>query len=115
MTFLDHFPICFLQPTSRPRKENEVTCITKRVINNNAIELFKQELYKTSWDNVINKKSQNDTYNYFLHKLIVLYDKYFPKQNTRIYKKDLQGPWITRGIKKSSKRKQKLYVKFLKN
>ena len=51
----------------------------------------------------------------FLHKLIVLYDKYFPKHNIRIYKKDLQSPWITTGIKKSSKRKQKLYVGFLKN
>ena len=69
----DHFPICFLQPTSRPREENEVTYITKRVINNNAIELLKQELYKTSWD-VINNKNPNDAYNYFSHKLIVLYD-----------------------------------------
>ena len=111
----DHFPICFLQLTSRPREENEVTYITKRVINNNAIELFKQELYKTSWDDVINNKNLNDAYNYFSHKLIVLYDKYFPKQKIRIYKKDLQSPWITSGIKKSSKRKQKLYVKFLKN
>ena len=77
--------------------------------------MFKQELYKTSWDNVINNKNPNDAYNYFLHKLIVLYDKYFPKQNIGMYKKDLQSPWITRGIKKSSKRKQKLYVQFLKN
>ena len=98
-----------------PEKKTKVTYITKRVINNNAIELFKQELYKTSWDDVINNKNPNDAYNYFSHKLIVLYDKYFPKQNIRIYKKDLQSPWITRGIKKSSKRKQKLYVKFLKN
>ena len=85
----DHFPICFLQPTSRPREENEVTYITKRVINNNAIELLKQELYKTSWDDVINNKNLNDAYNYFSHKLIVLYDKYFPKQNIRMCKKDL--------------------------
>ena len=85
----DHFPICFLQPTSRPREENEVTYITKRVINNNAIELFKQELYKTSWDDVINNKNPSDAYNYFSHKLIVLYDKYFPKQNIRMCKKDL--------------------------
>ena len=77
--------------------------------------MFTQELYKTSWHDVINNKNPNDAYNYFLHKLIVLYVKYFPKQNTRIYKKDLQSSWITRGIKKSSKRKQKLYVKFLKN
>ena len=79
------------------------------------MELFKQELYKTSWDDVINNKNPNDAYNYFSHKLIVLYDKYFPKQNIRIYIKDLQSPWLTRGIKKSSKRKQKLYIKFLKN
>ena len=110
----DHFPICFLQPTSRPREENEVTYITKRVINNNAIELFKQELYKTSWDDVINNKNPNDAYNYFSHKHIILYDKYFPKQNIRIYNKDLQSLWITRRIKKSSKHKQNLYLKFLK-
>ena len=111
----DYCAICFLQPTSRPREENEATYITKRVINNNAIEMSKQELYKTSWDDVINNKNSNDAYNYFLHKLIVLYDKYFPKQNITINKKDLQNPLITRGIKKSSKRRQKLYVKFLKN
>ena len=100
----DHFPICFLQPTSRPTEENEVTNITKRVINNKAIELFKQELCKSSWDDVINNKNPNDAYNHFSHKLIVLCNKYFPKQDIRIYKKDLQSPWITRGIKKSSKR-----------
>ena len=32
------------------------------------------------------------------------YDTHFP----------LKSPWITKGLKKSSKRKQKLYVKFLK-
>ena len=76
----DHFPICFLQPTFRPREENGATYINKKVININAIEMFKQELYKTSWDDVINNKNPCDAYNYFLHKLIVLYDKYFPKQ-----------------------------------
>ena len=94
--FSDHFPICFLQPTSRPREGNEATYITKRVINSNSIEMFKQELYKTSWDDVINNKDLSDAYNYFLHKLIVLYNKYFPKQSIRVYKKDLQSPWITR-------------------
>ena len=110
----DHFPICFLQPTSRPREENKATYITERFINNNAIEMLKQELHKTSWDDVINNKNPNDAYNYFLNKLIVFYDKYFSKQNIRINKKLLQSPWITRGIKKSPKRKQKLYVKSLK-
>ena len=77
--------------------------------------MFKHELYKTSWDDVIYIKNPNNASNYFLHKSIVLYYKYFPKQNIRINKKGLQSPWIARGTKKSSKRKQKLYVKFLKN
>ena len=77
--------------------------------------MFKHELYKTSWDDVIYIKNPNNASNYFLHKSIVLYQKYFPKQNIRINKKGLQSPWIARGTKKSSKRKQKLYVKFLKN
>ena len=77
--------------------------------------MFKQELYKTNWDDVINNTNPNDAYNYFLHKLIVLCGKYFPKQNIRINQKDLQIPSTTRGIKKSPKCKQKLYVKFLKN
>ena len=72
--------------------------------------MFKQELYKTSWDDVINNKNQNHAYNYFLQYTFY----YFPKQNIRIYKKDLQSPWITRGIKKSSKPNQKLFVKSLK-
>ena len=112
-----HFCICFLQPTSRPIRENEVTYIIKMVFNNNAIELFTQELYKTIRDDVINNKNPNDAYNYFSRKLIVLYDKYFRKQNIRIYKKDLQSPWTTRGIKKSSKLMQNILmqVKFLKN
>ena len=34
----DHFRTCFLQPTSISKEENKATYITKRVINNNAIE-----------------------------------------------------------------------------
>ena len=51
----------------------------------------------------------------FLHGLIVLYNQYLPKQNIRINEKDLQSSCITREIKKCSKRKQGLYMKFLKN
>ena len=39
--------------------------------------MFKHELYKTSWNDVINNENPNDAY--FLHKVLVLYDQYFPK------------------------------------
>ena len=73
--------------------------------------MFKHKLYKTSWDDVINNKNPNDAYNQSLHKPNVLYNKYFPKQNIRMNKEDLQNPWVTRGITKSSKRKQKFLNK----
>ena len=33
--------------------------------------MFKKELYKTDWDDVINNKNLNDAYNYFLQQLII--------------------------------------------
>ena len=40
--------------------------------------------------------------------------KYFPKIRIKIKAKTIQNPWITKGITKSSKKKQKLYERFLK-
>ena len=44
-----------------------------------------------------------------------IYDIYFPKIFVRLKTKHIESPWITKGIVKSSKRKQKLYEKFLKH
>ena len=40
---------------------------------------------------------------------------YFPKLLVRLKTKFIQSPWITKKIAKSSKRKEKLYEKFLKH
>ena len=42
------------------------------------------------------------------------YDKYFPKVRIKIKAETIQNPWITKGITKSSKKKQKVYERFLK-
>ena len=52
---------------------------------------------------------------FFLKQFLNIYEKCFPIKEIQIKKKNLLSPWITRGIIKSSKRKQKLYIKFLKN
>ena len=47
---------------------------------------------------------------------IDIYDKSFPKLEVKVkLKSDQRSPWITKGISKSSKKKQRLYEKFLKN
>ena len=43
------------------------------------------------------------------------YDEHFSIKMIEPKTKDIQSPWITTGIKKSSKHKQRLYEKFLKN
>ena len=44
-----------------------------------------------------------------------MYEKHFALKKKKLKNKDIKSPWITAGIKKSAKRKQRLYTKFLKN
>ena len=39
----------------------------------------------------------------------------FPLKDFQIKVKDLKKPWISKGLKKSSNQKQRLYIKFLKH
>ena len=52
---------------------------------------------------------------HFLNVFSNLYEIAFPKIKIKVNSKTRVSPWITRGILKSSKRKQKLYQNFLKN
>ena len=91
------------------------TVIFKRVFDTESTELFKQKLYETNWDEIEDSRNPDETYKSFLNKFSDLYDTYFPKQQIKLKSKDWQSPWIRNGIRKSSKRKQRLYEKFLKN
>ena len=56
----------------------------------------------------------NEIYDTFLETLTDIYDANFPIWEYILKDKDIKSPWITKGLKKSSKKKQKLYIKFLK-
>ena len=49
------------------------------------------------------------SYQYFVQFMIL----FFPMNKIKIKIEDLGSPWITKGIKKSSKKKQRLHSKFL--
>ena len=86
-----------------------------RNFSKNNINKFKAELGKLTWLNVTQCLNANIAYNNFFSSFKDLYDKHFPLQKVKINQKNQQKPWITRGIVKSSKTKQKLYNKYLKN
>ena len=66
------------------------------------------------WNLIIQTSTPDSFYNIFLDKFLYIYGIAFPERKIETKQKKLSSPWITRGLKKSSKRKQRLYEKFLK-
>ena len=111
----DHFPIFIidnsLKTTNFPDK------ITKQIrkINKKSISEFKTKLLETDWSFVLEISNSDHAYDIFLKQFLKMYNTCFPTRTVEIKRKNLLSPWITRGIIKSSKQKQKLYIKYLKN
>ena len=90
------------------------TKISTRTINEESVENFKNILSLTDWNDVLGKTITNESNDEFVKKFSLIYDDCFPIKVIEIKTKNLLSPWITKGIKESSKRKQKLYEEFLK-
>ena len=76
----DHFPITFiikLKTTSSPiNHADQFRC--KSDFKENSLNLFEQNLFKTSWDSLKNICDPNKSYHKFLKISSSLYEKYFP-------------------------------------
>ena len=96
--------------------KNEVTYIYiyKRNINSGKIKKFNRKLNEVDWNEVKSCKHPSEFYETFLTKFLSIFDDFFPKKKIKVKSKDIQSPWITAGIKNSSKCKQRLYERFLK-
>ena len=97
------FTLC---PSPKPKIENKTFFIFKSIFNFDAINTFKQDLQRTNWKDIEAFTDPSESYKAFLERFFLLYDKYFPIRKIKIKVKDLVCPWITNGIKKSSKKKQ---------
>ena len=109
----DHFPICFIIPSLKHQTENETTCICKRIINNGSIELFKHRLFESNWHEVEVYENLDEVYKTFLHRFLAIYGNFFPKKKLKAKTQDIQIPWVTKEIQKSSKY-NRLYETFWK-
>ena len=78
------------------------------------MKYFKTIFNSTGWDFLTQTLSKNDSYKIFLERFIKVYDQAFPERKIEIKQKNLSSPWISKGLRKSSKRKQRLYEKILK-
>ena len=108
------FQFAFFFPSTDLFTKNDVIYQYKRTINDKKIEAFLQNLYQYDWDTIKTHQDANEVYNNFLSTFCTIYDTFFPMNKMKIKTKNLESPWITKRIKKSSKKKQCLYSKLLK-
>lgn len=112
----DHFPIFLIcqQNINTAKPSAERIKIPKRYINERSTNYFRQLLSETDWDLIESCDDASDAYDLFERFFLKNYEKAFPKIEVEIKRKSFENPWMTKGFLKSSKRKQKLYQKFLK-
>ena len=72
-------------------------------------------LNKVNWKRPYSLTDNNLDYEYFPRTFSGLYDHAFPIKEVSLKLKNVFNPWMTKGLQKSSKKKQKLYDKFLKS
>ena len=72
-------------------------------------------LREIKWDNLTTSNDSNLAYNEFLDTLTSLYDNCSPTVKIKVKARNSFRSWITKGTANSSKKKQKLYEKYLKN
>ena len=110
----DHFPIFAAINISDRFDIQKNIEITKRNYSDLNKKMFNEELEQFDWSSLEIIDDVNLLYDTFLEKLMILYNKHFPIEKKTVKIKDIKTPWFSKGMKKSSKQKQKLYIKYLK-
>ena len=107
----DHFAVFHLL-NSNFEQSNIKNIIIKQDIKESSIEHFKPLFNSVDWNLVTQTSLPNDSYNIFLKKFAQIYDQTFPERKTKIKPRNLVSPWISQGLRRSSRNKQRLYKKF---
>ena len=103
----DHFPVFVsLCSPSKIHKEYQKITFHKRVKRDTNLMAFKTDLCNVNRNSVNYTSETNSKYKRFLKILSELYEKKFPLKDFQIKVKDLQAPWISKGLKKLYKQKQ---------
>jgi hypothetical protein len=110
--FSDHFPIFFSINTDIEKLQIKKQVILKRWFSEVNIASFNEQL-SLLIGNINFSSEANVVYNSFFRTFYEVYDANFPQYKVNLNKKSLKSPWITKELRKSSKVKQKLYIKYL--
>ena len=114
----DHFPIFIKGSSKSTQPVSNGNLLTKRrnFSRNNTAKFIKR-ISDTKWQQVMNENDTNMAYNAFCDAFTKVHNECFPLENTKSKKSktNTRSPWITVGLLKSIKTKNRLYRKFKKD
>ena len=111
----DDFPIFLITSVQFLGNIQNKTTIRKREISEKSRQYFMEILNEVNWKHLYPLKGTNLAYKYFLRTFSGLYNHPFRIKEVSLKLKNVLNPWMTKGLQKSSKKKQKFYDKFLKS
>ena len=110
----DHYSNFIIAKVSH--ESNFPKYITYRLMNEHHIENLNNELARYDWKEIYEESDVNKAYELFQKKFSALVDEHLPIKVVKFSKFKHKGqPWITNGILKSLKTKEKLYIKMIKS
>jgi len=111
--FSDHLPV-FVNVKLDHDSNLSSKRVSFRAMSDKHIVNFRRMLRVTNWDIVLNNENPESAYNKFYFIFKQLYDESFPIINRKRSKfKDKINPWMTTGLLRSCKHKEKLYKTYL--
>ena len=111
----DHLPIFSYVDCGKDKLPEVKNVKFSRNINEESLEALNTDLIKQDWFEVHNTEDTNLAYNKFMDVIKSLLDKHCPMKRVKEKRNNKIKPWITKGLKKSCNRKNKLYLNFIKN
>ena len=102
----DHFPVFYFDGTSQTK--NPSLYFKKRTFSEQNIAQFSLKLRARDWSDLLTCNDPELAYTVFSDTITELFDTCFPLRTVKHGYKT-RKPWLTEGLKKSIKRKNKLY------
>ena len=108
----DHYSNFIYVKTNHRPSTKSPDFITYRPMTDTALKHFNDALYSTDWSSVYAHSNPSLAYDAFLHKYTSLIDLHLPLKTIKFSKyRNKQHPWITGGLLRSLRTKDKLYAK----
>lgn len=112
----DHFPIFHITTSNNFKHKGSNVRAGFRKFNEENIKCFRDMVEKINWDDVYDQQDANKSYQSFIHLFKTVFNECFPLVSLKINKRHgFNKPWFTTGFLKSSRKKNRLYKRFISN